>query len=98
MPETPNTQPADPNTSIQAEAGPAAGRTESPDGLEGSCEDPRLKAAGYFVCGSGANTEWHFRRPDGTWADRFPSEEAAVAAALAEVESLPVRAPRPDLD
>ena len=50
--------------------------------LRGTCEDPRLKQAGYIVCGSNADREWHWKPPGGAWRDGHRSEEAAVNAAL----------------
>lgn len=52
------------------------------DYLTGTCDDPRLQAAGYTVCGSNADREWHWQEPGGKWHDRYKSEDAAVAAAL----------------
>ena len=57
-------------------------RVADPLSLVGSCEDRRLIAAGYKVCGSHANREWHWQAPNGPWHDGYRSEEAAVRAAI----------------
>lgn len=54
----------------------------------GTCEDPRLRRAGYYVCSSDADREWHWRGPDGKWRDRYRSEQAAVNAALRDLTAL----------
>ena len=71
--------PAPPASQTQPRETPA-----DPDhmNLRGTCEDPRLKQAGYIVCGSNADREWHWKPPGGAWRDGHRSEEAAVNAAL----------------
>lgn len=57
-------------------------------GTDGTCEDRRLEAAGYFVCGSNEDREWHWRGPDQQWRDGYRSEYAAVNAALRHLRNL----------
>jgi hypothetical protein len=64
-----------------------AGGENDPLHIRGSCEDPRLVSAGYVVCGSGANTQWHWHGPDGVWHDGFKSESAAVNSALRAIRN-----------
>lgn len=61
--------------------------TLEPDQYQGTCEDRRLISAGYKVCGSGADTQWHWHGPDGKWHDGYRSENAAVNAALRDLAS-----------
>lgn len=61
---------------------------DDPMHLRGSCEDPRLMAAGYTVCGSNGDREWHWRPPGGPWHDGHRSEGAAVNAALRHLEEV----------
>ncbi|HEV7251458.1 MAG TPA: hypothetical protein VGN93_31155 [Shinella sp.] len=58
---------------------------EDPMNLRGSCEDPRLVGAGYVVCGSDADRQWHWQAPGGPWNDGYKSENAAVNAALRDL-------------
>ena len=58
-----------------------------PELFEETCEDPRLMAAGYQVCGSGGDTSWHWRGPAGPWHDGYKSERAAARAALRDLNS-----------
>ncbi len=58
---------------------------EGQDYLRGTCEDPELTAAGYYVCGSNADREWHWHGPDRKWHDDHRSEDAAVRAALKDL-------------
>jgi hypothetical protein len=53
-----------------------------PDPCAGTCEDRRLLQAGYIICGSNADQEWHWRAPNSRWHDGYRSESAAVNAAL----------------
>lgn len=55
--------------------------------FEGTCEDPRLLAAGYKVCGSNGDREWHWQRNGGEWHDGYRSESAAVNAALRDLKA-----------
>jgi hypothetical protein len=48
----------------------------------GTCEDPRLKCAGYYVCGSHGDTQWHWHCDNKVWRDGYKTESAAVNAAL----------------
>lgn len=52
----------------------------------GTCEDPRLEAADYFVCGSDCDRRWHWHGPNGKWHDGYRSEYAAVNAALRDLK------------
>ena len=61
--------------------------SDSQDYLTGTCEDPRLKAAGYYVCGSNGDTQWHWHCDNKVWRDGYRSERAAVKAALAHIAS-----------
>ena len=66
---------------------PIIDTNDDPMQLRGSCEDPRLTGAGYIVCGSACDTEWHWRAPGGPWHDGFKSEYSAVRAALRALRS-----------
>jgi hypothetical protein len=57
------------------------------DLYKGSCEDRRLLKAGYQVCSSSGEKEWHWRTPTSDWHDGYRSEEAAVNAALRNLKS-----------
>lgn len=54
--------------------------------MEGTCEDSRLAAAGYLVCGSGGDTRWHWQEPNGVWHDGYSSEYKAVKDALKHLQ------------
>lgn len=58
---------------------------DDPHFVRGTCEDPRLAASGYYVCGSNGDREWHWHGPDRKWHDGYRSEYAAVNAALREI-------------
>jgi hypothetical protein len=47
-----------------------------------TCEDPRLRAAGYIVCGSDGDKQWHWKSPATAWHDGYRSERSAALAAL----------------
>jgi len=57
-----------------------------PELVAGTCEDVRLASAGYIVCGSNADREWHWAAPGGRWHDGYRTEYAAVNAALRDLK------------
>lgn len=70
---------------------PKVGDVVAEDQFANTCEDRRLREAGFFVCGSNADREWHWHGPDRKWHDGYRSEYAAVRAALKALAAL-----RPD--
>jgi hypothetical protein len=59
----------------------------SAEEVAGTCEDHSLMAAGYTVCGSAGDTQWHWQEPTGCWHDGYRTEYAAVNAALKHLAS-----------